>query len=132
MIITLRLSYTILVSSLTESLKITSSSNHVRVYKSRIVCMCAQSCLTLRSHGLWPARVLYSWDFPGKNTGVRCHFLLKGISPTQRSNSSLPSLLPWQADSLPLCHLGSPKRRIGVYYIGINIRLKKKVQYQLQ
>ena len=24
-----------------------------------------------------------SWDFPGKNTGVRCHFLLQGIFPTQ-------------------------------------------------
>ena len=21
----------------------------------------------------------YPWDFPGKNTGVGCHFLLKGI-----------------------------------------------------
>ena len=29
--------------------------------------------------------------FPGKDTGVGCHFLLQGISPTQGSN---PSLLP--------------------------------------
>ena len=35
-------------------------------------------------------------DFPGKNTGVVCHFLLQGIFPTQRSN---PSCLRWQADS---------------------------------
>ena len=26
------------------------------------------------------------WDFPGKNTGVGCHFLLQGIFPTQGSN----------------------------------------------
>ena len=33
-----------------------------------------------------------SVHFPGKNTGVRCHFLLQGIFPTQGSN---PSLLYW-------------------------------------
>ena len=26
------------------------------------------------------------WDFPGKNTGVGCLFLLQGIFPTQESN----------------------------------------------
>ena len=43
--------------------------------------------------------------FPGKNTGVGCHFLLQGIFLTQGSN---PCLLRWQAVSLPLNHLGSP------------------------
>ena len=38
------------------------------------------------------------WDFPVKNTGVGCHFLLQGIFPTQGSN---PSFLHWKADSLP-------------------------------
>ena len=42
-----------------------------------------------------PARLLCSWDFPGKNIGVGCHFLLQGIFPTQGSN---PHLLHWQAD----------------------------------
>ena len=37
--------------------------------------------------------------FPGKNTGVGCHFLLQQIFLTQGSNSGL---LHWQADSLPL------------------------------
>ena len=27
------------------------------------------------------------WNFPGKNTGVGCHFLLQGIFPTQGLNS---------------------------------------------
>ena len=40
------------------------------------------------------------WNFPGKNTGVGCHFLLQGIFPTQGLN---PCLLHWQLDSLPLC-----------------------------
>ena len=31
------------------------------------------SCLW--SHGLKPTRLLSAWDFPGKNTGVGCHFL---------------------------------------------------------
>ena len=41
---------------------------------------------SLRPHGLWPTRLLSSWDFPGMNTGVGCHFLLQGIFPTQGSN----------------------------------------------
>ena len=36
-------------------------------------------------------------------------FLLQEIFPTQESNPHLLQLLHWQADSLPLCHLGSPK-----------------------
>ena len=31
---------------------------------------------SLRPQGLWPARLLCTWDSPGKNTGVGCHFLL--------------------------------------------------------
>ena len=40
-------------------------------------------------HGLQPTRLLCPWDFPGKNTGVGCHFLLQGIFPTQESNQTL-------------------------------------------
>ena len=45
---------------------------------------------SLRPHGLQPARLLCPWDFPGKGTGVGCHFLLQGIFPTQGSNLGLP------------------------------------------
>ena len=31
---------------------------------------------SLRPHGLQPTRLLCPWDFPGKDTGVGCHFLL--------------------------------------------------------
>ena len=41
-------------------------------------------------------------NFPGKNTGVDCHFLFQWILPTQVSNPCLLCLLHWQADSLPL------------------------------
>ena len=46
-------------------------------------------------------KFLCIWNFPGKNTGTDCHFLLQGIFPTQESN---PHLLHWQADPLPLNH----------------------------
>ena len=36
-----------------------------------------------------PARLLYPWNFPGKNTGVGCHFLLQVLSLTQGSNLCL-------------------------------------------
>ena len=49
-----------------------------------------------------------SMGFLGKNTGVGCHFLLQGIFQTQGLNLHLLWLLHWQADSLPLNHLGSP------------------------
>ena len=32
---------------------------------------------SLRQHGLQPTRLLCSWDSPGNNTGVGCHFLLQ-------------------------------------------------------
>ena len=45
---------------------------------------------SLRGQGLEPTRRLRPWDFPGKSTGVGCHFLLQGIFPTQGSNPGLP------------------------------------------
>ena len=47
---------------------------------------------SLSPHGLKSARFLCSWDFPGKTTGVDCHFLLWGIFQTQRLNLCLLSL----------------------------------------
>ena len=44
-------------------------------------CSVAKLCpALLRLHGFQPARLLCPWDFPGKNSGVGCHFLLQGIS----------------------------------------------------
>ena len=39
---------------------------------------------------------------------MRCHFLLQGIFPIQRSNLCLLRLRYWQVGSLSLRHLGSP------------------------
>ena len=35
-------------------------------------------------------RFLHPWNFPGRSTGVGCHFLLQRIFPTQGSNPGLP------------------------------------------
>ena len=53
---------------------------------------------------LWTVacQALCSWDFPGKNTGVGCHFLLQGIYLSQGLNPHLLHLLQWQAGSLPV------------------------------
>ena len=46
-----------------------------------------------------------------------CHFLLQGIFLTQESIPHLMSLLHWQADSLPLHHLGRPwEKEDAAYY----------------
>ena len=62
---------------------------------------------------LWPhelpaGRLLCPWDFPAKNTGVGCHFLLQRIFPTKGSNPCLLCLLHWQTGSLPLVPPGKP------------------------
>ena len=55
--------------------------------------LCGQFCLTLWPHGLLPISPLCQSDFPSKNTGMDCHFLLQGIVLTQRSNPGLLCLL---------------------------------------
>ena len=44
---------------------------------------------SLQPNGLQPTRFLCPWDFPVKDTGVGCHFLLQGVFPTQGSNPGL-------------------------------------------
>ena len=62
--------------------------------------------------GLLPTRLLCPLDFPDKNTGVGCHFLLQGVFLTQGSNPCLLCLLKWQAVSSWLSHLGSPFKKV--------------------
>ena len=60
-------------------------------------------------HGLQPSRLLCPWDFPGKNTGVGCHFLLQEIFLTQGSN---PGLLHCKRILFHPSHRGSPISQI--------------------
>ena len=70
---------------------------------------CVQSCQTLCDPTDCDPmnRLLCPWDFPGKNIGVGCSFLLQGDLPTQGLNPRFLCLLHGQVDSLPLSHLGS-------------------------
>ena len=51
---------------------------------------------SLQPQGLWPARLLFLWNFPSKNTGVGCHFFHQGIFPDPGIEPGSPAL---QADS---------------------------------
>ena len=66
-----------------------------------------------KSFYLWPLalspmELLCPWNFPGKKTGVGCHFQLQGIFLTQGLNLCLLCLLSWQANSLSLVPLEKP------------------------
>ena len=74
------------------------------------VCVCVNCSVmfdSLRPHGLQPVRLLCSWNSPGKNTGVGCHFLLQGIFLTWGSN-----LGPLHCTQIlyHLSHQGNPAR----------------------
>jgi len=66
----------------------------IQCYQLGPVCS-VLSRLTLWPHGLYPAKLLCLWNFPGKNTGAVCHFLLQGIFPA-------PGIAPRSAASLEL------------------------------
>ena len=61
------------------------------------VCMCAccRSAVfdSLRHYGLWTARLLCPWNFPGKNTGVALPFPPSGPLPNFPTPGSSPHLL---------------------------------------
>ena len=68
---------------------------------------------SVMSDSVTPWTVAYqappSWDFPGKSTGVGCHFLLQRIFPTWGSN---PGLLHYRQMLYLLSHQGS--QRVGL------------------
>ena len=58
-----------------------------RFYRDRKqAVLCLVSRVSVRPHGLQPARPLGPWESPGQHTGVGCHALLQGIFLTGRSN----------------------------------------------
>ena len=62
------------------------------------------SCVRLlATHGLQPTRVLRPWDFPGKSTGVGCHFLLQCMKVKSESEvtQSCPTVSDLMDCSLP-------------------------------
>ena len=80
---------------------------------SHTALLCSVVSYSLQPHGPWPARLLHPWNFPGKNIGVGCHFLLQGIFPTQRLNPCVlsPALA---SGSLPLMPPGKPLSQVNL------------------
>ena len=72
--------------------------------------MHAQSLSIWLFETLWtiPTGLLCPWDFPGKNTGVSCHFFIQGISLTQGLNPCLLHLLALAGRFFNTEPLGSP------------------------
>ena len=78
--------------SLLMSIDLVMPSNHLILChplllqgKAFFVLCCAMlSCSVMSDSfcpcGLYPTRLLCPWDFPGKNPGVGCHFILQGSS----------------------------------------------------
>ena len=60
----------------------------------------AQSCLTV---------TYCPWGFPGKNTGVGCHFPPPGDLPNSGIEPTLPASPALQVDSLPVESPGKPQ-----------------------
>ena len=65
---------------------------------------------SVRSHRRQPTRLRCPWDYPGKNTGVTCHFLLQCMKVKSESEGgqSCPTLSDPMDCSLP----GSSVHRI--------------------
>ena len=70
----------------------------------------------------------WTWDFPGKQTGVGCHFFLQGILTTQGSNLGL---LHSRQILYHLSHQGSPVKAWNVLYIKNSYNLTIKRQKSL-
>ena len=73
--------------------------------RSRVYYNCYVLSPSVRSNSLWlhgmqPARLLWAWNFLGKNSGVGCLFLLQGTFPTQGSNLRLSLMFPALANGL--------------------------------
>ena len=78
------------------------------------ICQCAMlghSVLSssLWHHGLQPARLLWTGDSPGKNTGMGCHAFLQRIFPIR----DWTQVYALQADSLPTESPGKSKNMVG-------------------
>ena len=79
------------------------------------------------SDSLWhfgqqPTKLLYLWDFSGKNTGVRCHFLLNGDIPNPEVEPESPVSPSFQVDSLPT----EPTQEIRNVTLSLGTEMRKR------
>ena len=97
------------------------------LYAVLLLYLVAESCPTLL--WLWSARPFCPWDFPGKNTGVGCHFLLQPRDWINIPGIGRQILDHWATESLglqdPPVH---PKGNQSWLFVGRTV-LKLKLQY---
>ena len=70
-------------------------------------------------HRWQPPRLPHSWDSPGKNTGVGCHFLLQCMkvkSESEVAQSCLTLATPWTAAYQAPPSMGFPRQE---YWSGV-------------
>ena len=82
------------------------------------VCVHAKSqqlCPTLLPPGLQTSRLLCPWDFPGKNTGMGCQFLLQCVKV--KSESELAQSCPTLSDPIDYSLPGSSVH--GIFQAGV-------------
>ena len=90
---------------------------HTRLPGPSLICPAAaaaakslQSCPTVRPHRRQPTRLPRPWDYPGKNTGVGCHFLLQCMKV--KSESEVAQSCPTLSDPMDCSLPGSSLRGI--------------------
>ena len=68
-----------------------------------------------RPRGLQPSRLLHPGHFPGRSTGVGCHFLLQCVKVKVKSLSRVrPSATPWTATHQAPPSMDFPGKSTGV------------------
>ena len=85
----------------------------------KVKALVTQSHLFVTPWTVCSPHLFHPWNFPGQNTGVGCHFLLKGIFLTQELNPCFLHLLNWQAGSLPLEPPGKLWHIYGMALLGV-------------
>ena len=88
------------------SFKYLESFNSLNFLEAQLGCCCYVTSVisnSVRPHRWQPTRLPCSWDSPGKNTGVGCHFLLQCMKVKSESEvvQSCPTLSNPMDCSLP-------------------------------
>ena len=82
-------------------------------------CCCVPSVVfdSVQPHRRQPTRLPHPWDFPDKNTGVGCHFLLQCMKEKSESEVAQSCLTPGDLTDCPtrlLCPWDFPGKSTGV------------------
>ena len=82
-----------LMTWLLDSLRKESEKQFYRLpgHLSTVLC-CSVMSDSLRCCELWSTRLCCPWNYPGKNTGLGCHFLLQGDLPDSRIKPMSPGV----------------------------------------